>query len=184
MKNEPSITALLVAWRQGDEASFEALSNQVYGELQRLARKYMRGERHNHTLQATALVNEAFAKLIDADISYENRAHFFAVAGRMMRRILVDHARALRRHKRGAGAAHVTLNESVLPGRENSCDVLDLHEALESLAAFDEEKAHILELQFFAGLKVREIAEVLDTPVRSIERDAQIGKAWLHRELS
>jgi len=178
------VTYLLDAWQEGNDEALVELSDAVYHELQRLAGSYMRGERNNHTLQATALVNEAFLRLIKADVSYKNRAHFFTLAGRMMRRILVDHARSFNREKRGAGMVPITYQESVMQPAEAPPDLLDLNAALEALAEFDERKAQILELQFFAGLSPADIAEALGVSKRTVERDAQLAKAWLHRELS
>lgn len=184
MTKDQDITSLLVSWQQGDDHALTELSEQVYNELRHLAGKYMHGERPGHTLQATALVNEAFVRLTNVNINYKDRNHFFSLAGRMMRRILVDHARSLKRDKRGAGAQQLTLHESVIQNNDSPQDLLDLHEALESLAQFDNRKAQILELQFFAGLTIKEIAEVIDISSRTVERDIQFAKAWLHRELS
>lgn len=184
MSKDQNVTYLLESWQGGNDDALAELSGLVYGELQRLARKHMAGERENHTLQATALVNEAFVRLINANVGYQNRAHFYTLAGRMMRRILVDHARSLKREKRGAGIKPVTLHESVMQHAEAPVDLLELNAALESLARFDNRKAQILELQFFAGLSTKEIAEVVGVSTRTVERDAHLAKAWLHRELS
>lgn len=183
MSDPSEITSLLDAWQQGDEKALSALSDRVYVELRQLARKHMKGERASHTLQATALVNEAFLRLINADINYQNRSHFFSLAGKMMRRILVDHARSSLRQKRGAGAEHITLQEAMVH-HQDDYDLIDLHEALESLSRLDARKADILELQFFAGLTAQEIADLLGTSSRTVERDAQFARAWLHRELT
>jgi RNA polymerase sigma factor (TIGR02999 family) len=143
----------------------------------------MAGERKDHTLQATELVNEAFVRLINADVSYQNRAHFYAMAGSMMRRILIDHARSIKREKRGGGVHHITLQESGIKNAAPNVDLLELNAALESLAKQDKRKADILELQFFAGLSCKEIATVMEVSTRTVERDVQMAKAWLHREL-
>lgn len=184
MTTDSNITLLLKSWQDGNDEALKQLSTQVYNELQRLAQKYMSSERANHTLQPTALVNEAFVRLISAEVSFQNRAHFFSLAGRMMRHILVDHARSLNRDKRGAGLQHLTLHESVIENKNASNDLLDLHDALETLSRFDSRKAEILELQFFAGLTIKEIAETVGVSSRTVERDIQLAKAWLHRELS
>lgn len=183
MSNDQSLTQLIDSWQNGNESAFSELSELVYHELRRLARKHMAGERKNHTLQATALVNEAFVRLINAEISYESRAHFYAMAGSMMRRILIDHARSVNREKRGGGVRNVTLHESEIMDATPDVDLLELNAALESLEKQDKRKANILELQFFAGLSCKEIAEVLDVSSRTVERDVQFAKAWLHREL-
>ncbi|MBE9564240.1 MAG: sigma-70 family RNA polymerase sigma factor, partial [Proteobacteria bacterium] len=169
---------------QGNEFALNELSEQVYTELRRLANKYMLAERSNHTLQATSLVNEAFIRLVKAELSYQDRNHFFSLAGRMMRRILVDHARSIKRDKRGSGVQQLTLHESIIQNNDSPQSILDLHEALESLSEFDSRKAEILELQFFAGLTVKEIADVIKVSPRTVERDIQFAKAWLHQRLS
>lgn len=184
MSKDQPVTELIESWQQGNDVALDKLSQIVYSELQRQARKHMASERNNHTLQATALVNEAFLRLVNAEISYENRAQFYFLAGRMMRRVLVDHARSLQRKKRGSGVKAVTLHESLVHDGDSAPELLDLNSALESLAKFDRRKADILELQYFAGLSAREIAASMGVSSRTIEREAQLAKAWVHRELS
>jgi RNA polymerase sigma-70 factor, ECF subfamily len=175
---------LLVAWGAGDESAFEKLTPLVYDELKRLARRYMRGERVGHTLQATALVNEAYLKLIDInEVQWQNRAHFFAMSARLMRRILVDVARSKHYQKRGAGAQQVSLDDALLisePGR----DLLALDDALQALAKFDVRKSQVVEMRFFGGLSVMETAEALKVSADTVMRDWKIAKAWLLRELA
>lgn len=184
MSKEHQVTELIESWQQGSGDALHKLSEIVYSELQRQARKHMASERNNHTLQATALVNEAYLRLINAEISCENRSHFFFLASRMMRRVLVDHAKLLQRKKRGSGVKPVTLHESVVHDGESPLDLLDLNKALESLANFDSRKADILELQYFAGLSAKEIAAALGVSSRTVERESKLAKAWIHRELS
>jgi RNA polymerase sigma factor (TIGR02999 family) len=158
---------------------------QVYAELRRLARHYMRSERANHTLQPTALVNEAYLRLIaQPGVSWQSRAHFFAAAAQLMRRILVDHARAHRAGKRGGAQQQVTLDENLLSPESASVDVLAVHEALENLAKLDARQARIVELHFFGGLTFEEIAHVLGTSERTVKRDWAMARAWLKLELS
>ena len=184
MSKEYPVTELIESWQQGNSDALDKLSGIVYSELKRQARRHMASERNNHTLQATALVNEAFLRLINSEISYENRTHFYFLASRMMRRVLVDHAKALQRKKRGSGIKPVTLHESLVHDGESPLDLLDLNKALESLAKFDSRKADILELQYFAGLSAKEIAVSIGVSSRTVEREAQLAKAWVHRELS
>ncbi|GAC32568.1 ECF-type sigma factor [Paraglaciecola polaris] len=184
MKNDTNITELLHAWQSGSEQAFSDLSEQVYTELHRRAQKHMSQERAGHTLQATALVNEVFVDLLSIQLDFSDRAHFFRLASTMMRRILVDHARAQCAAKRGAGARHVTLLDWKVASGFQSHDVIELDAALSALAKLDKRKAEILELQFFAGSSVQDIAQFYEVSARTIERDGQFGKAWLHRELS
>jgi RNA polymerase sigma factor (TIGR02999 family) len=177
------VSSLLRAWTDGDQHALEKLTPIVYEELHRLARYYMNGERSGHTLQTTALVNEAYLRLTDYKrMRWENRAHFFAVSAQLMRRILVDHAR---RHnlKRGAGVQHVSLEDSAVV-RERDDDLVALDEALQALARFDCRKAEVVELRFFGGLSVDETAEVLKISPITVMRDWNTAKAWLYRELS
>jgi RNA polymerase sigma factor (TIGR02999 family) len=177
------VSNLLRAWSDGDEQALERLTPIVYEELRRLARYYMSAERTGHSLQTTALVNEAYLRLTDCKrMRWENRAHFFAVSAQLMRRILVDHAR---RHnlKRGAGVQHVSLEESAIVG-ERDDDLVALDEALHALARFDFRKARVVELRFFGGLSVEETAEVLKISPITVMRDWNTAKAWLYRELS
>jgi len=177
------VSSLLRAWTDGDQHALEKLTPIVYEELHRLARYYMNGERSGHSLQTTALVNEAYLRLTDYKrMRWENRAHFFAVSAQLMRRILVDHAR---RHnlKRGAGVQHVSLEDTAVV-RERDDNLVALDEALQALARFDRRKAEVVELRFFGGLSVDETAEVLGISPITVMRDWNTAKAWLYRELS
>jgi RNA polymerase sigma factor (TIGR02999 family) len=177
------VTQLLLAWRNGDAAALEELTPLVYEELRRLARHYMGNERVGHTLQATALVNEAYLRLVDIHkVQWQNRAHFFAMSARLMRRILVDSARSRKYQKRGAGAQKVSLDEGLLvvePGR----DLVALDDALEALAQVDERRSQVVEMRFFGGLSVEETAEALGVSVDTVMRDWKLAKVWLLREL-
>jgi RNA polymerase sigma factor (TIGR02999 family) len=178
------VTQLLVAWGAGDESAFAALAPLVYDELRRLARRYMGGERVGHTLQATALVNEAYLKLVDINqVQWQNRAHFFAMSARLMRRILVDFARSKRSQKRGAGGQQVSLDEALLvtdPGQ----NLVAVDDALRALADVDERKSQVVEMRFFGGLSVEETAAALNVSTDTVLRDWKIAKAWLSRELA
>ena len=180
----PELTRLLVAWTDGDEAAFEKLSRAVYDELRHLARNYMRRERSGHTLQTTALVHEAFIRIIDwKNVEWKSRAHFFAVAAQMMRRILVDHARARHNLKRGGEWRQMSLAEAeFLPGNAQA-DVLGIDEALQALERVNTRKSQVVELRFFAGLTVEETAEVLKISTDTVLNDWRFAKAWLLREL-
>jgi len=177
------VTGLLLAWRGGDEAALEQLVPLVHQELHRIARGCMRGERAGHSLQATALVNEAYLRLIGAQqVDWQNRVHFLAVSARLMRRILVDFARAKNYQKRGGGAQAVTLDEALVvvePGR----DLVAIDEALDALAKMDERKAKVVEVRFFGGLTVEETAAALSVSPDTVMRDWRLAKAWLMREL-
>ena len=178
-------TELLRAWSQGDESAFERLVPLVYEELHRLARRYMRQERPDHTLQATSLVNEAYLRLIDVNrVEWRDRAHFLAVAAQMMRRILVDSARNRRRQKRGGGAVHVNLDDVPELPDSKKRDLVALSEALGALAEFDARMGLVVELRFFGGLTVEEAAEVLNVSPETVMRDWKTAKAWLLREIS
>jgi RNA polymerase sigma-70 factor, ECF subfamily len=178
------VTQLLFAWSHGDRAALEKLTPVVYEELRRLAHRYMEGQRPDHTLQTTALVNEAYLRLADQKKpSFTNRSHFFAVAAKAMRQILVNHAKAARRQKRGGGAAQVELDEAPLISPEPPRQILDLNEALERLATLDSRKAQVVELSYFGGLKQEEIAEVLKISTITVRRDWVFAKAWLYAEL-
>jgi RNA polymerase sigma factor (TIGR02999 family) len=184
------VTRLLVQWREGREGALDRLLPFVYGQLRRLAARELRRERPNHTLQPTALINELFMLLVrQRAANWENRAHFFALAGQLMRRILVDHARSRLAAKRGGGAVTLELNEedagiaaAEAPG--HPLDVLAVDVALGKLAALDADQARIVELRFFAGLTVEETAEVLARSPRTVKREWRLAKAWLRRELS
>ena len=178
------LTQLLVAWTGGDEKALETLSRAVYDELRRLARNYMRGERPGHTLDATALVHEAFVRIIDwKNVEWKSRAHFFAVASQMMRRILVDHARARRNLKRGGEWKQLSLSAVEFLPENRRTDLLDIDEALETLKRVDARKAKVVELRFFGGLTVEETAAVLDVSSDTVLNDWRFAKAWLLREL-
>ena len=180
-----SITGLLVAWGQGDEAALKRLIPHVEQELHRIARRCMAGERAGHSLQATALVNEAYLRLIDAQhVNWQDRAHFLAMSARLMRRILVDWARSKGYQKRGGGAVKVTLDEALLGPVERGQDLVALDDALQALARFDERKSQVIELRFFGGLSVEETADVLKVSEDTVMRDWKFAKAWLLRELS
>jgi RNA polymerase sigma-70 factor (ECF subfamily) len=178
------VSRLLRAWSRGDSGALERLTPIVYGELRRLARRHLRGERNGHSLQATALVNEAYVRLTDfTQVEWQNRAHFFAVSAQVMRRILVDHARR-RNAKRGRGHAHVSLDEAVVVAPEPSLDLVALDDALQALARVDARKAQVVEMRFFGGLSVEESAEVLEVSPVTVMRDWRAAKAWLHREVT
>ena len=177
-------TELLRAWSQGDESALERLVPLVYEELHRLARRYMRQERPDHTLQATSLVNEAYLRLIEINrVEWRDRAHFLAVAAQMMRRILVESARNRRRQKRGGGAVHLNLDEvQELPDAKEH-DFVALSDALSGLATFDARMSQVVELRFFGGLTVDETAEILNVSPETVMRDWKTAKAWLLREI-
>jgi RNA polymerase sigma factor (TIGR02999 family) len=174
----------LRAWGDGDDGALEQLTPLVEAELRRLARGYMRRERPGHTLQATALVNEAFLRLTDArSVRWQDRAHFLAISARLMRRVLVDHARSRGYHKRGGGAERVTLGEAHVIAAEPEVDLVALDRALQSLAEVDARKGRVIELRFFGGLSVEETAEVLHVSPDTVKRDWRLARLWLLREL-
>ncbi|MCP9493270.1 MAG: sigma-70 family RNA polymerase sigma factor [Pyrinomonadaceae bacterium MAG19_C2-C3] len=180
-----SITQLLVEWGNGDEAALNRLMPVVQDELRRLARMYLRRERINHTLQPTALINEAYLKLVDQHgMHWQNRAQFFGISAQLMRRILVDYARQARADKRGGGAIAVSLTQANSFTKQPEVDLLEIHEALERLAAFDPQQSRVVELRFFAGLTNEESAEVIGISRATVAREWTMAKAWLHRELS
>jgi RNA polymerase sigma factor (TIGR02999 family) len=179
------ITQLLVAWNDGDAAALEQLTPLVHTELHRLAKRYMAGERAGHILQTTALVNEAWLRLIDwQNVEWQNRAHFFGLAAQMMRRILVDFARAQHREKRGGEALQVSLSEAANVAEEQGADLVALDDALQALEKLDPRQARVVELRFFAGLSLEETAEALNVSVATVRRDWSLAEAWLFRELS
>ena len=179
-----AVTELLRAWGDGDDGALERLTPLVEAELRRLARGYMRRERRGHTLQTTALVNEAFLRLTDArSVRWQDRAHFLGISARLMRRVLVDHARSRGYRKRGGSARRVTLEEGLVASPEPPLDVVALDRALEALAAVDARKARMIELRFFGGLSVEETAEVLQVSPDTVKRDWRLAKLWLLREL-
>ena len=178
------VSGLLRAWSDGDRDALDRLTPIVYDELHRLARRYMKRERPGHSLQATALVNEAYMRLVDyKGMHWQNRAHFFAVSAQLMRRILVEHAR---RHnlKRGGHVPHVSLEDTVIVGEDRDADLVSLDEAMNTLAQFDARKAQVVEMRFFGGLSVDETAEVLKVSSVTVMRDWSTAKAWLYRELA
>lgn len=183
----PDVTQLLVAWGAGDQAAGDRLLPEVYAELRRCAARAMRREASEHTLQATALVHEAYLRLVDQRrVQWQNRAHFFGVAAQVMRRILVDHARGRHAAKRGGGARQLTLGDAdaaAAPDADDGLDVLALHEALERLAALDEAHARVVELRYFGGLNIEETAEAMGVSPATVKREWALARAWLRREL-
>ncbi len=180
------VTRLLRAWSDGDQAALARLAPLVEAELHRLAGSYLRRERPGHTLQTTALVNEAYLRLIDdSAVQWQNRAHFYGIAAQLMRRILVDHARRRQKLKRGGNPLRVSLAEVERKvAEEPSADIIALDEALSSLSQFDARKSQIVELKFFGGLKEEAIGEVLKIPLRTVQREWNIARAWLYNELA
>ncbi|MGI8656144.1 MAG: sigma-70 family RNA polymerase sigma factor [Pyrinomonadaceae bacterium] len=185
VNNLPSVdvTQILTEWNSSGDAPAR-LMPLVYDELRRLAANYLRRERSDHTLQPTALVHEAYLRLIDQTrVEWQNRAHFYAIAAQMMRRILIDHARAHTSEKRGGHERRLSLDEAAILPQERAADLIALDDALKQLAATDERKSRVVELRFFGGLSVKETAEVLGVHTATIERDWMVAKAWLYREL-
>ena len=178
------VTQLLQAWSRGDSTALEKLTPLVYNELHRLAHHYMSYENPGHTLQTTALVNEAYLRLVSNQASWQNRAHFFAISAQLMRQILVDFARSRRRQKRGGGLEPVSLEEALVLSDEREPDLVALDEALRALAAIDPQKSQVVELRFFGGLSVEETAGVLKVSAEKIRRDWNLARTWLYRELS
>jgi len=179
------VTRLLRAWSDGDEAALARLAPLVEAELHRLAGSYLRRERPGHTLQTTALVNEAYLRLIDdSAVEWRNRAHFYGIAAQLMRRILVDHARRRRKLKRGGDPLRVSLAEAENAALESSPDIIALDEALSSLAKLDARKSQIVELKFFGGMQEEAIAEVLKISLRTVQREWNLARAWLYNELA
>ena len=184
MTTQHEITRLLADWSNGDRQALEKLTPLVYDELRRLAGRYLRQERAGHTLQSTALVHEAYMKLVGQNnVRWQNRAHFFGIAAQMIRRILVDYARARKADKRGAGAERLSLDEAIaLPGGQD-LDLVALDDALEGLAKIDARQSRLVELRFFAGLTIEETAEVMQMSLATAKRDWVSAKAWLSREV-
>lgn len=179
-----AVTILLGQWREGDEGALVELAPLVYDELRALARRYMGAENAGHTLQATGLVNEAFIRLAGMDVPWSDRAHFYAVAARSMRRILVDHAKARRREKRGGGAQHANLETVVIPDTAaGPADLLEIDEALDRLARLDARKSEVLVLHYFGGMTYDEMAEALDVSPATVHRDLRLAKAWMLNEI-
>ena len=181
---EPEITSLLADWQRGDSDALERLAPHIYQELKRVAASYLRKEGSANTLQTTALVHEVYLRLDGAELTFENRRHFYALAARMMRRILVDHARSKKSLKRGGGARQITFDEAAMVSAENAVDLLDVDEALNRLAAFDPRMANAMELRFFGGLSHEETADVLEISTSTLFEDLKLAKTWLRRELS
>jgi RNA polymerase sigma factor (TIGR02999 family) len=179
-----NITHLLKEWSEGDQQALDELTPLVYEELRQQAARYLRKERPNHSLQATALINEAFLRLIDVkDVQWQNRAHFFGIAANLMRRILVDHARRRDAEKRGGSQVCLTLDEGLAWANEPDVDLLAIDEALDRLAIIDEQQARIVELRFFSGLTVEETATALGVSPKTVKRDWSVARAWLKREI-
>jgi len=182
--SQHDVTQRLLAWSDGDREALDQLIPLVYDHLRQLARRYMRRERAGHTLQTTALVNEVYLRLIDQrQVHWQNRAHFFAIAAQLMRRIVVDHARTQHRAKRGGGAERLSLDEAALMSPAQSAEMLALDEALQSLAKIDNRKAQVIEMRYFGGLSVEEAAAVLGVSENTVIRDWALAKAWLRREM-
>ena len=185
-ENSQQITQLLKQWSNGDAEVLDDLMLLVYSELRRQASGYLRRERSNHTLQPTALINEAYLKLIDQrDVKWQNRSHFFAIAAQAMRRILVDYARERKREKRGGAAENLPIEEALtIVSQEKSVDLVALDEALNKLSRFDQRQAKVVELRYFSGLSIDETAEVLNVSNVTVRRDWNMAKAWLHQEIT
>src|SRR6516164_2539297 len=179
------VTQLLRAWGGGDDSALKKLTPLVENELHRLAHRYMARERPGHTLQTTALVNEVYLRLVDLhQVSWQDRAHFFAISARMMRRILTDFARSRNYQKRGGAALHVSFDEALAVSQEQDAEIMAIDEALVALAAVDARKSQVVELRFFGGLSVQETAEVLKVSPETVKRDWRFARSWLHRVLS
>jgi RNA polymerase sigma factor (TIGR02999 family) len=180
-----NLTEMLHDWSDGDREALDKLVPIVYEELRRQAARYLRRERHGHTLQTTALIHEAYIRLIDQrNVRWQNRAHFFGIAAQLMRRILVDHARSRQAAKRGGSDIKLPLEEAMFASEGREVDLVALDEALERLAAIDPQQSRVVELKFFSGLSVEETAEVLGVSSRTVKRDWNVAKAWLRREIS
>jgi RNA polymerase sigma factor (TIGR02999 family) len=179
------ITQLLAEWSDGNQSALDELYPLVYDELHRLARRYMSREREGHTLQTTALINEAYVRLVDQrNVHWANRSHFFAISAQIMRRILIDHARRHGYAKRGGGAQQVSLDEAAIVTRTAGAELLRLDEALKSLAEMDPRRSQVVELRYFGGLNNEEIAGVLNISENTVTRDWNMARAWLHQQLS
>ena len=184
MAAEHDLTLLLKAWSDGEQAALDRLTPLVYAELRRLARKFMAGEREQHTLETAALVNEAFMRLVDwKNVQWQNRAHFFAVSAQMMRRILTDYARSRASQKRGDGVQQLSLDENLVFTEERSADFVALDEALTELEQIEPRMSRVVELRFFVGLSVEETAEVLNVSPFTVHRDWRFAKAWLYHRV-
>jgi len=178
------VTQLLLDWSNGSEAALERLTPLVYDELHRLAHRHMRRERPGHTLQTSALLNEVYLRLINQrSVHWQNRVQFFSIASRLMRRVLVDHARAHNRNKRGGGALQISLDEAAHVSQERAAELIALDDALSGLAAIDQRKTQVVELRFFGGMNIQETAEILKVSTVTVMRDWSTAKAWLKREI-
>ncbi len=179
------VTQLLIAWSGGDKAALDKLMPLIQDELRRLAHQYMSRERADHTLQTTALVNEAYVRLVNRkDVQWQNRTHFFAIAATLMRNILVDHARSHAYAKRGGGARKTELDEAMIASQQRAAEVIDLDDVLKELAVLDPQQSRVVELRFFGGLTIEETAEALDLSPATIKREWTTAKAWLYHELA
>jgi RNA polymerase sigma factor (TIGR02999 family) len=179
-----SVTQLLLSWSKGDKSALDQLMPVLYQELKKLANRYLRDERQGHTLQPTALIHEAYIRLIDQGVpDWQSRSHFFGVAARLMRQILVDHARARNAARRGGGQQKISLDDTPVFSDENAGDLIALDDALNKLASFDERKCRVIELRAFAGLSVEETAQALGVSAATVKREIRLAKAWLRREL-
>lgn len=183
MTPAPTVTTLLERWRSGDAGALDELTPIIYDDLRRIAARYLKSERPGHTLQATALVNEAYARLAESDMAFQDRAHFLAIAARTMRHILTDFGRARRSQKRGGGVVPVTLAEDRV-GATPSADIIDLDDALQTLASLDERKSDVLVLHYFGGMTYDEIAVAVGISAATVDRDLRLAKAWLANELA
>ena len=185
MSSQPNITELLVGYQGGDKEALDQLMPIVYDELRRQAARYLRREQAGHTLQTTALIHEAYVRLVDQrNVQWQNRAHFFGIAAQLMRRILVDHARTKKRVKRGGSKVQVSLADATVAVKGPDLDIVALDEALERLAKVDEQQSRVVELRYFSGLTVEETAEVMGISTATVKREWSVARAWLHRELS
>lgn len=186
MKTDADVTQLLLAWSKGDQSAFDHLLPLVYGELRLIAERYLKRERTGHTLQATALVNEAYLKLVNQQqpVEWQNRAHFYGIAAHAMRRILIDHARSRQANKRGSGETQLSLDDNLVVSNERHRELIALDDALTALAAFDPQKSRIVELRYFGGLSIEETAAVLGIGTATVIRQWRLAKAWLHNELN
>jgi len=178
-----NLTGLLVEWRDGDQAALDRLMPLVYDQLRRIAHRYVQRERDGHTLQTSALVNEAYLRLADQKVVWQNRAHFFAVTARVMRHILIDHARRRRYAKHGGDARQVPIDEAAAMSLERAAELIALEEALDELAELDQRKSRVVELRYFGGLSLEETAEALNISLMTVRRDWRAAKAWLYRRL-
>ena len=184
MTKSQNITQLLAEWRDGNQSALDELYPLVYDELHRLARRYMSRERKGHTLQTTALINEAYVRLVGQKVNWANRSHFFAISAQIMRRILIDHARRHAYAKRGGGAQQVSLDEAAAVTPDQSAELIRLDEALTSLAEMDPRRSQVVELRYFGGLKNEEIAGVLNVSENTVTRDWNMARAWLYQQLT